>query len=117
MRIAEINMMHVGSTGKIMFGIADTATSLGNEVYTFSPYYYRKGEKIGTVDIQNHFFFGSLKETIIHLAFAEITGLNGCGSFFGTKQLVRKLKKSNQISYIYTIYITVQLIFPFYSII
>lgn len=93
MRIAEINMMHVGSTGKIMFGIAETASSLGNEVYTFSPFYYEKGKKMEAVEIHNHIYFGSLSGTVAHYIFAEITGFHGCGSYFGTKQLIKQLKK------------------------
>ena len=93
MRISEINMMHIGSTGRIMFGIADTAVSLGHEGYTFSPYYYRKGQKMETPEIPNHFYFGSLSETKIHHALAETTGLIGFGSYFGTIQLIRRLKE------------------------
>ena len=93
MRIAQINMMHVGSTGKIMLGIAETAASLGDETYTFSPYYYMKGQKPETPEIRNHFYFGSPRETFIHHVFAETTGLHGFGSVFGTKQLIRKMKE------------------------
>lgn len=93
MRIAEVNMMHVGSTGKIMFGIAEIASSLGNEVHTFSPIYYEKGKKMDAVEIHNHLYFGTLRETIAHYIFAEITGFHGFGSYFGTKQLIQQLKK------------------------
>lgn len=92
MRIAEINMMHIGSTGKIMFGIAQTASMLGHEVYTFSPRYYQRGKKFEDVKIPNHFFFGSSEENKIHYILAEATGLHGYGSFVGTKQLIKKLE-------------------------
>lgn len=93
MRIAEINMIHVGSTGKIMFGIAETAASHGHEVYTFSPYYYQRGVEMILPEIRNHMYFGSRIESMIHYRLAEITGLPGFGSCFGTKQLIRKLKE------------------------
>ncbi len=93
MRIAEINMMHVGSTGRIMFGIAHAAIEANHEVYTFSPYYYQKSSKMENQSIENHTFFSSLIETKIHIGLAEMTGLHGCWSFFGTGQLIRSLKK------------------------
>lgn len=93
MRIALINMMHVGSTGKIMLGIAESASSQGHEAYTFSPYYYQKGQKPNMSPISNHLYFGSLKENMIHHGFAEISGLYGFGSCIGTKQLIKRLKE------------------------
>ena len=93
MRIVEINMMHIGSTGKIMFGIADMAKERGYEVFTFSPYYYRKNQKMDTETIKNHTFFGSLFETKLHILLAEMTGMHGIWSYFGTRQLIKKIKK------------------------
>ena len=52
MKIAQINMVHFGSTGKIMFGIADTARALGHTVYTFSPRYYQRGHRTSYPDIR-----------------------------------------------------------------
>lgn len=46
MRIAEINMMNSGSTGKIMFGIAEIARKNGDDVWTFSPRNYQKAQKM-----------------------------------------------------------------------
>jgi len=93
MRIVEINMMHDGSTGKIMFGIAKAASSFGHEVYTFSPYYYRRHQKVEMPAIPNHIYFGSLMETKMHYALAECTGLHGFGSFIGTADLLKKISK------------------------
>lgn len=93
MRIAEINMMHCGSTGKIMFGIADAARKAGNEVWTFSPRYYQSEGKIGFPAIPGHTYFGSVFENMLHLRLAQLTGFPGCFSILGTQQLLRMLDR------------------------
>ena len=93
MRIAQINMLHFGSTGKIMFSLADVARKNGDEVLTFSPRCYRKGMGNQFPPIEGHIYFGSLIENKLHHHIAKITGLNGCFSFFGTEELIRELKQ------------------------
>jgi len=94
-KIAEINMMHTGSTGKIMFAIADMARQKGNTVKTYSPIYYHKNTPVEFGEIQNHTYFGSRFENFVHVRLAQLTGFLGCFSFFGTYELVRKLKEFN----------------------
>ena len=93
MRIVEINMTHVGSTGKIMVGIAECARQRGHEVYTFSPREYQRRKKTETPAIYGHEYFGSRFENMLHIIFSEITGFQGCFSVFGTLQLIRKIKR------------------------
>ena len=45
MKIAEINMGTKGSTGKIMFQIAETARASGNTVQTYAPVPFIRGKK------------------------------------------------------------------------
>ena len=91
MRIAEINMMNSGSTGKIMFGIAEIARKNGDDVWTFSPRNYQKAKKNECLEIKGHNYFGSVTENKMHLRISQVTGLHGCFSWFGTKDLLRML--------------------------
>ena len=92
MRIVQINMMHTGSTGKIMFGIADSARRDGNIVKTFSPIYYIRHGKMIKQEIAEHVYFGFSRENMLHYATARLFGLENYGSVRGTLQLIRKLK-------------------------
>lgn len=87
MRIAEINMVDYGSTGKIMFQIASCARKHGHEVKTYSMK-WRNQKKC----IQDHKYFGYFIENSIHLILAKSIGFHGCFSYFGTKQLIKDLK-------------------------
>lgn len=84
-------MMHSGSTGKIMFGLAKTARRAGHQVYTFSPRYYQRGANPHFPDIEGHEYFGLPFENMLHLRAAQITGLQGYFSWFGTKELLSKV--------------------------
>ena len=90
MKIIEINMIHSGSTGKIMFGLADTARMAGHQVYTFSPRYYQRQGSIIFPDKEGHEYFGSPFENMLHLRASQIIGLQGYFSWFGTKELLSK---------------------------
>lgn len=91
MRIVHINMLHHGSTGKIMLNIAECARKQGHEVWTFSPIVHYLHSKMETPPIAGHRYFGSRKENMIHRAFDRALCINGCFSFFGTRQLIRAL--------------------------
>lgn len=91
MRIAEINMLHCGSTGEIMKGIARIARSRGNEVWTFSPRYYQRRGKAVYPPAEGHTYFGKPFENMLHVRLSQMTGLHGCFSPLGTLQLLRSL--------------------------
>lgn len=91
MKIAEINMLHFGSTGKIMFGIAESIREHGHDAATFSPRYYHYGVKAELPAIKEHRYFGNRTENMLHLRLSQLTGFHGCFSFFGILDLLRML--------------------------
>lgn len=91
MKIVAINMLHTGSTGKIMFGIAECARKYGHEVYTFSPNTYYVRKKVALPQIDNHTYFGYSKENMLHLAISQATGYFECFSVFGTRNLIKQI--------------------------
>ena len=93
MIIAEINTLAVGSTGKIMFDLAETARSHGHTVYTYSAKTFRRGIKNAYPPIRYHTYFGSEQGNLIHKILGGITGLNGCFSRWSTQKLIRQLEK------------------------
>ena len=93
MKIAEINMLTNGSTGKIMFQIAETARASGNTVQTYSPVPFVRGKKNHLETIQGHFWWGSRTESMFHYYAGKLLGANGLFSWLGTRSLVQHLKK------------------------
>lgn len=93
MRIAQINMMHTGSTGRIMFGIANCARREGDDVRTFSPTYYVRHGRMEKTEITGHEYFGFPKENMLDFAFTKIFGIENLGSVLGTIQLIYKLDR------------------------
>lgn len=93
MKIAEINMMTTGSTGKIMFQIAETARAAGNTVQTYSPVPFIRGKKNQKVNIPDHFWWGTRTEAMFHYYVGSLFGANGLFSWFGTYSLIKRLKK------------------------
>lgn len=88
MRIAEVNMVDYGSTGNIMFQIAECAREHGHEVRTFS-----KKWKKQIARNEFHSYYGSTLENGLHVVAFRAVGFQGMFSYFGTKQLVNELKK------------------------
>ena len=93
MRIAQINMMHLGSTGTLMFSIAEKARQAGHEVWTFSPHYYQRRASANFPEIPGHQYYGTAFENMLHLRLSQVTGLQGCFSVLGTAQLLRQLDR------------------------
>lgn len=92
MKIAQINMTHMGSTGRIMLQLADTAQKAGHEVKTFSPVNYSRGRKQAPLIAPNHFTWGTSVESAIHWYVGSLFGLNGRLSRKGTKKLLKRLE-------------------------
>lgn len=95
MRIAQINMVHFGSTGKIMFQIAKTARDYGYEMRTFSTYLVAKHRIELPTAPEGHTYYGSRIGNGIHRLLAFMTGRNGFYSRFSTWQLIRKIRAFN----------------------
>ena len=93
MIIAEINTLAVGSTGKIMFDLAETARKHGHTVYTYSAKTFRRGMKNDYPERPYHSYFGSETGNFIHKAVGRLTGFNGYLSFWATRKLIRQLEE------------------------
>ena len=74
MVIAEINTLPVGSTGKIMFDLAETARRNGHIVYTYSAKTFRRGIKNDYPERPYHTYYGSEVGNFVHKAVGGITG-------------------------------------------
>lgn len=93
MRIAQINMLHYGSTGKIMLTIAQCAREHGFTAATFSPRVYQRHSQAEQPQMDGHTYFGSSRENQIHYAWRRLTSQNGIGSAFGTRELIKQLER------------------------
>ena len=90
MKIAEINTVDYGSTGNIMLQIADCAEKNGHDVRTFSKKWKnQKGKR------KFHSYYGFTVENAINVVLSRLIGFQGMFSYFGTKQLVKKLERFN----------------------
>ena len=88
-KIVEINVTHLYSTGRIMFQIAEAARKEGMSVTTFS----KKTRTAKKEKIDNHYLVGSVIENTLHRYFSWYTDFQDCGTYFGTRKLIRQLKK------------------------
>ena len=95
MKIAQINMLPYGSTGKIMFQIAQTAREHGHSVKTFSTIPFDKDAVLFKAFPEEHFVFGSYSENKIHCYLGIALGRNGMYSHIGTAELIKQLKLFN----------------------
>jgi len=93
MKIAQINILTNGSTGKIMREIATVARDSGYQARTYSPVPFVRGKKNNLENIPDHFWWGSRLEAMVHYYMGTLFGLNGMFSYFGTLSLIRDLKK------------------------
>ena len=88
-RILEINSSTVGSTGKIMFMIAEKARDCGYEVYTASAK-HRNEKKI---DRNDHIYIGGIVGKKLSLFLSKNTGYNGCFSILATWRFLRRVDR------------------------
>ncbi len=86
--VVEINCLTTGSTGKIMFGIAETARQNDFTVYTFSP-----PGRSQRKNIKYHSFIGSIPERRISEKINILTGGVDKLNLIGTYTFINKLKK------------------------
>ena len=92
MRIAEINILASGSTGKIMLQIAKTVREHGSFAKTYTPVRFLRGKKTELPNIPEHFFWGSRREACFHYYVGTLLGRNGMYSKRGTMQLIKDLE-------------------------
>lgn len=91
MKIAELNMLHIGSTGKIMLQISQCAREAGHEVKTFSIKTFSFHSVDEHPDIPGHCYLGSRFSRGVHTVMGILTGCNGLLSMMSTWRLLREL--------------------------
>lgn len=87
MKIFQINSVNYGSTGKIMFSIAELAQAKGHTVMTSAGFTKRRNTK------PYHFITSGIFTKLLHTYLARLTGLNGCFSVFPTLLLLARLRR------------------------
>ena len=93
MRVAMINMLPYGSTGKIMLQIAQVARERGHEGRTYATQPYSIRGRSEKVSLPEHYQWGSFYENMAHYYLGSALGRNGCYSKEGTKGLIKELEK------------------------
>lgn len=113
MKTVLINSCNFGSTGNIMFEIAETAENGG---YTAAVCYPQSRDN-SRKQKEKDFVIGTRFSRNIHLMLAEITGLNGCFSYFSTLKLLKKLDKLKpdiiHLHNLHNCYINLSLLFKY----
>ena len=87
-RLAIINAVPYGSTGKIVRGIDSVAQKSGMETYVY--YSWTKSLPKGNAE---NVEVGSFVGKLLHMGLGRITGKNGCYSRMDTRKLIKKLEK------------------------
>lgn len=113
MKTVLINSCNFGSTGNIMLEIAETAENGG---YTAAVCYPQSRDN-SRKQKEKDFIIGTRFSRNIHLMLAEITGLNGCFSYFSTMKLLKKLDKLKpdiiHLHNLHNCYINLSLLFKY----
>lgn len=86
-KIVEINAGNIGSTGKIMLGIAEIARADGHKVFVCYPDARDNRKKT----VKDQLIIGDRLSRNLHLKCAELTGLNGYFSRLATKKFLKVL--------------------------
>ena len=89
MTIFEINSVPYGSTGRIMFQIADTVESTGGIAYTSASFTKSRGEHFP----EKYYRIGGAVGKTEHIILAKLTGRHGCYSHFATYMLIKKIRR------------------------
>lgn len=91
MTVFEVNAVPYGSTGRIMFQIADTVNSMGGTAYTSASFTKFRGEQFP----DTYYRIGGAVGKTEHIILAKLTGRHGCYSHFATYKLIQKIKQVN----------------------
>lgn len=87
MKILQINAVPYGSTGSIMFSLADMAESRGDAVLCTTGFTWKGSKRADYVMTSN------IIEKTLHTYLARLTGRIGCFSVLPTWRLLRRLRK------------------------
>ena len=93
MKVAQINMVSYGSTGKIMLQIAEVARNAGHDARTYATEPFQRKRVVVSNNIPEHYIWGSYFENMLHYYIGSTLGKNGFYSKRGTKWLLRELDK------------------------
>lgn len=109
MKLLEINSVNYGSTGKIMYSLADIMIDNGHSVLCATGFTWNKSNHRSGVLI------GSLFSKTIHMVLSSIFGKHGCYSKRATKKLIDIINDfSPDIIHLHNIhgwYLNIQLLF------
>lgn len=89
MIVFEINAVPYGSTGRIMFQIADTVKNMGGVAYTATSFTKNRGEHFP----DTYYRIGSAAGKAEHIILAKLTGRHGCYSHYATYKLIQKINQ------------------------
>ncbi len=91
MKVFEINSVPYGSTGRIMFQIAELVKLHGGEAVTACSY-----TKPREIELPSNFYqIGGIIGKFIHMKLSNVTGRQGCYSKHSTKKLIEKIRNEN----------------------
>lgn len=76
-----------------MLQIAKTARESDHTVKTYAPVPFVRGRKNQLEDIPDHFWWGGRTEAMVHYYAGTLLGMNGMLSYFGTRRLIKHLKR------------------------
>ena len=115
MKVFEINSVPYGSTGRIMFQIAEKVIEHGGEAITSCSYTKARG-----IAFPKDFYqIGNAVGKMIHIRLAKITGRHGCYSSYATMKLIEKIKKEDpDVIHIHNLhgwFINIKMLFNFFK--
>lgn len=87
MRIVQINAVPYGSTGRIMFQLADALQASGNEALCTAGFTWKRCERA------DFFLTSNIFEKSLHTWLARVTGRIGCFSGRATRRLLTRLDR------------------------
>lgn len=88
MRIVEINGGVFGSTGRIMFGIAELLKAKGHETLCFSPVTTTNRSREPDSD---YIKIGGFRSRRLSVLAERVSGMQGCFAYFATKKMLRRI--------------------------
>lgn len=87
MRVLYINSVPYGSTGKIMYSLADLVSSRGGQAKCVTGFSWHKSMRSDSIVV------GNIITKSIHRHLASLFGNHGCYSSYETKRLIKIIKK------------------------
>ena len=85
MRVLQINAVPYGSTGRIMFQLADAVLARDGQTLCTAGFTWKKADRPDFV------MTSGIVEKTLHTYMARITGRTGCFSGFATRRLLKKV--------------------------